>query len=277
MIAEKYLNLLDKLEMYVFSYADNISHFNLNPFDRTIKKENIFDCTKTNSEEFYKLLRQMDAITFGDQGMAMEGWMYFDCSAMPGSIVGFGINVQELPSSLREKLDIPADYKSIVPVSMYIAIPMIGGKWFGHNLSSLKSILGHEFSGLGLLTKAIGISVLNINELYGATQWSSKAVHIHTQLSDMELISSITPVHTHRYSLCYRSVHNESSLKRALNGTASKAHSNPDYEQLTILEDESLKQEEIQYSIEKGDKYIISGRPLIELGKLKYTLLKKTL
>ena len=268
MISEQYLKLLEHLEIYVFSFGENFKFFNNTPLNLKVDEHNYFDCTKTSSKSFYHLLKQMDAITFGDQGMAMEGWMYFDCSAMPGSIVGLGIKQDKLPKILRDKIQIPKDYDGIIPVSMFIAIPMIGDNWFGHNLSSLKSVLGSSYAGLGLLTKVIGVEVMKIKSMFGATQWGSPAIHIHTQLDDMELVTSNTPVHTHENSLCYKSVYSTEKMIRALSGhkRISKVA------EIQLDSDDLTFQIALQKRIEKGEKFHINGRPIQENLKITYPI-----
>lgn len=268
MIAAKFQTLLDKLEPYIFSFGGNFQYFDRSPLSKEVKSENLFDCTKTATESFYNLLRQMDAITFGDQGMAMDGWMYFDCSAMPGAITGFGIQQNALPKSLLEKLKIPSEYKGIIPISMFIAIPMLGESWFGHNLSSLKSELGEEYAGLGLLTKAMGIKILKIKTMYGATQWNSPAIHIHSQLADMELVTAITPVHTHRNSLCYKSIYTNKGIEEALSGKSRKALI--DFKLISGTDFKFFEQ--IQLFLEKDKKVIICGRPETSENETYYPL-----
>jgi hypothetical protein len=268
MISKQYLTLLENLEVYIFSFGENFKHFNNKPLDFIISDCNYFDCTHSSSKDFYNLLTQMDAITFGDQGMAMEGWMYFDCSAMPGSIVGLGIKQENIPDSLKDKIIIPRNYKGIIPVSMFIAIPMVGDNWFGHNLSSLKSLLGPSFSGLGLLTKATGVEVMKIKSMFGATQWGSPAIHIHSQLDDMELITSNTPVHTHENSFCYKSNYTTEKMIKALSGTKRISK-----EFDLMIDDLDLKSQlDLQGKIEKGERFFINSRPIHNNSKVTYSI-----
>ncbi len=263
-------NLLSKLEPFIFTFKNNIPHFNLKPFDRSIS--NIYDCSSTESESFYNLLRNMDKLTFGDQGMAMEGWVYFDCSAMPGAIVGLGLNVKDLDRELIQKLDIPKDYKGLVPLSMFIAIPMVGDSWFGHNLCSLKSELGEDYRGLGILTKAMGIEVMKIKTMYGATQWGSHAINIHSKLAPMQLISSHTPVHTHKNSLAYKSVYSKERTEKVLNGDIDKV----EYDFLISSKDLE-KQKVIQKLIESGDEFFLVGKPDYKENEILYKIIKAPL
>src|SRR5690606_33009592 len=107
-----------------------------------------------------------------------------------------------------------------IPISFYIAIPTVQpGQWFGHNLSSLNNSLPKKYPGLGIMTKALGIKLMQIEVMYGATQWGNPAIHVHSQLAPMEILSSYTPVHTHPNSLCYRSVYPIANLDDESLGT----------------------------------------------------------
>ena len=269
MIAKKYQELFDKLTPFIFSYKDNLEFFDLNALGQTIHSDYHFDPTYNSSLDFYAYLRQMDALTFADQGMCMDGWVYFDCATMPGAIVGFGVKAKELPKKLRQYFKKAKD-DTFIPVSMFIAIPMLGNKWFGHNLSSLKSKLGDEYKGLGLLTKAFGIQVLKINEMYGATQWGSHAINIHSRLADMELITSSTIVHSHKNTLCYRSYYNREKILSAL----AKDEARSRKEDFSISNHDILAQESLQVKIENKEAFTLIGKPIYEDESVYYKVLR---
>ena len=269
MIAKKYTDLLKKLTPFVLSYKENLKSFNLQAFDTAIDEEYCFNALDISSESFYQLLRQTDELTFGDQGMAMDGWMYFDCAAMPGAIVGFGLLAQDIPQDLLQKFKIPKNYSGIIPLSMFIAIPMVGDRWFGHNLSSLGKHLGVEFKGLGLLTKAYGIEVLKIKEMFGATQWGSPAINIHSKLAPMRLRTTVTPIHTHTNTLCYSSIYSMDSLENALSDNQDKS------EECFLIEAcDSKLQDELQLKIQNGEEFTLYGKPIYKDNKIYYKIRK---
>jgi hypothetical protein len=255
MIAKKYQSLLNKLTPFIFTYKENLRHFNLEAMDLKISPEFCFNPTSFKSKTFYHYLKTMDTLTFGDQGMSMDGWVYFDCSTMPGAIVGFGLSASDLPVKLRS-LFLNCEDNTFIPLSMYIAIPMVGNRWFGHNLSSLRSHLGDEFSGLGMLTKAYALQVLKIEEMFGATQWGSPAIHIHSRLADMDLISSLTAVHSHDNTLCYRSFYSKDKIDKALSPFIDERK-----EDFLISSRDSNKLFEIQNSLERGEELSLIGKP----------------
>lgn len=273
MIAKKYQLLLNKLTPFIFTYKDNLKYFNLKALDKDIESKNCFDPTFVSSGTFYSHLRKMDALSFGEQGMSMDGWVYFDCATMPGAIVGFGIPAGELPNKLKQEFFKARnlDPTELVPISMFIAIPMVGGKWFGHNLSSLKSQLGNEYSGLGLLTKAYAVEVLKITEMYGATQWGSAAINIHSKLADMELISSHTLVHSHTNTLCYRSFYKLERILKVLSQSHYDEQKENQYDYDFKVESSDLeRQKELQSHIEQGQEYTLVGKPIYRDSEVSY-------
>ncbi len=264
MIAKKYTSLLDKIEPFIFSNSENRDFMRTNVFGREVS--NFIDCKSTSAEPFFNLLKQMDALAFGDQGMAMEGWVYFDCSAMPGAIVGFGLRAEDLPEELSSKFSIDAHYRGLIPISMFIAIPTMNNFWFGHNLSSLRANLGDDFRGLGLLTKILGIKVLKIEKMYGATQWGSPAINIHSKLAPMLLKSAKTLVHTHNNTLSYFSDY--TNIDAVL---AGKETANEPYDFLVKAGDEKMHLA-LQNRIEQGEELILFDKPMSKDGEVFYKI-----
>lgn len=269
MIAQKYKDILSKAKPYLFCNAKNIEFFNMSPLGVKIEDDLTFDCLNTNSEEFFNLITKMDEISFGDQGMGMDRWVMFDCSAMPGAIFGLALCVSDIDEDLKQKMGISDNYSGYVPVSMYIAIPTIEpGHWFGHNLSSLNTNLKSKLPGLGLLTKAMGLLTLKIDEQYGATQWNSPAINIHAKLAPLKLLSTITPVHTYRNSLAYIASYTDDSIMAVL----SNIDINMPKESFKLSSDDANMLEKMQTNIENGVEYYICGRPVIQSGVSTYPI-----
>jgi hypothetical protein len=264
MIAKKYKHLLDKIEPFIFSNSDNFPFMEKKILNKEVTT--FFDCKSTSSEPFYKLLRTTDRLAFSDQGMAMEGWVYFDCSSMPGAIIGFGIYKEDLPQKLRDEFNIDQSYNGLVPISMFIAIPTMNSFWIAHNLSSLRSRLGDSFSGLGLLTKALGIKVLKITKMYGATQWGSDAIFVHSKLAPMKLLSARTPVHSHINTLAYFSDYSE--IDKIL---SDEQKVDEDYDFLIAAKD-TAGQISLQEKIESGEEHTLIGKPITKVDDIYYKI-----
>jgi hypothetical protein len=272
MIAQKYQKTLSKIKPYIFTFGKNLDSFNLNPFGIPISQELIFDCSKISSASFFDLITKMDAITFGGQGMGMERWVLYDCSAMPGAIFGFAIPASQLNERVKQQMQLDDKHEGYVPISMFIAIPMSRPKhWFGHNLSSLNTQLDNQLPGLGLLTKAFGLKCMRIAHQYGATQWNNPALNIHIKLSALELITVYTPIHTHKHTLTYLAHYTDESLHAVLADqerpyeTSSLILSGKDYEHMQLL----------QTRIEKGERFTLESKGKIVGETTLYNLCHK--
>ncbi len=273
-IHPKYQSILDITEPYLLTFPGNLSHMNLKPFGLEIPNKNIISCIDSTKKDFFNALQMLDKLSFGPVGMPMDKWVFFDCGEMVGAIFGFAIHSDKMDPGILKEYSLPAGYHGLVPVSMYIAIPMAKpGAWFGHNLCSANSFLAehYNFSGLAVLTKALGVKAMNISEAFGATQWESGSLNIHLQLANMEVHSSYTPAHSFEKTMTYRSMYSDEKLLRALDGTARNAEG---FDFLVDVTDENFYIE-MQKKIEAGtEKYTIVGRPVIEDGKT-YLPLKK--
>jgi hypothetical protein len=197
----KYHNLISILEPFIITSPRNQISFN-SVLGIPINKNLIFNPLSTSSTNFINKVYQMDQMTFGTQGMGMDKWVFFDCSAMPGAVFGYAIHSSKLSKKDQQLLSIGNN--EYFPLSMYIAIPTLEkDTWFGHNLSSLNKKLEIDLSGLGLLTKCSALETLRIKKLNGATQWNSPALYIHLKIAEIELLSSFTPIHDKENTLCY--------------------------------------------------------------------------
>ena len=145
-----------ELRPYLVATPDNRAAFDLNPFGLTLQPEHCFDPLRVDSAPFLDLVKRVDEVTFGPEGMPMPRWVFFDGAELPGGIVGFGAPAPTLPEPLLELLGIRRDYAGLVPLSIFIAIPTYEpGVWMAHNLCSLSGLSEQlNLRGLGGLTKA---------------------------------------------------------------------------------------------------------------------------
>lgn len=271
MIANRYNEILNFVEPYLLGNPKVFDNYSLNVFGKEFNSDSLMSCLSTKNYEFFKLVHKLDSLTFGHQGMGMDKWVFFDCSAMPAGIFGFAIPRKLVPDKLLRIFEVPDDYQGLVPITMYMAIPTSDrGRWFGHNLSSLSKFLDQDVRGIGLLTKAFACQVFQIEWCYGATQWGSPALEIHTQLSDMKLKASYLPAHTHQNSLCYVSDYSLENLERALNGERRVSE---DYDFL-IESADLVAQKDLQEKIEAGSEFSICARPIHQDEKIFYPIKK---
>lgn len=264
---KKYQTILSELEPFLLGNPKGFENYDLNVFGKQFKPENLKNCLSAANAEFFGLIHRLDSLTFGHQGMGMDKWVFFDCSAMPAGIFGFGIKKEKLNQDFLEMLAVKEDYEGLVPVSMFMAIPTSDrGRWFGHNLSSLNSFMRHKYPGLGLLTKAFACRAFKIEWCYGATQWGSSALEIHSQLSNMKLKASYLPAHTHPNSLCYLSHYSLENIEGALSGKKREAAS----WDLMLNSKDFPRQKKMQQDIERGLGVEICARPLHEGSDVFY-------
>ncbi len=136
----------------------------------------------------------------------MPRWVFYNGSELPGGIVGFGRRVAQLTPTQRAAMHVPPGYDGLVPLSMFIAIPMLPtGNWMGHNLASLNGVFPKAgLSSLASITKAFGLRVFRTRNCYGATQWRSVALWIHTKFGPLNLVTAYTPAHSDPMTLTYR-------------------------------------------------------------------------
>lgn len=200
--------LLNELVPYLVATPFNLPHLHQQPFG--VAAPVIIDPLRMESEAFLKLLHRLDGLTFGPEGMPMPRWVFFDCAEMPGAIYGLARRANDLWPRAREMFKLPEGYDGLVPLSMYVAIPMHRqGMWFGHNLSSLAPVLEREgatdvdLRGLGSLTKGLALKALGVKQFWGATQWLSKALHIHVKFGPLDLSTAYTPAHSEHETLTY--------------------------------------------------------------------------
>lgn len=149
---------------------------------------------------------QLEWKSFGDKGMAIPRWAFYDCAAMPGFVAGFAGRTSKLPKNILETLNFKTDTEWC-PLSLFIIIPtMHKGEWVAYDLCAINSILPKEqqYYGLGFLTKAFGLWYANVEQCSGMTQWGSPSLKLHSNYGHLEMIGSYAPLHTHARTMTYR-------------------------------------------------------------------------
>ncbi|HMR06684.1 MAG TPA: hypothetical protein PKA88_12930 [Polyangiaceae bacterium] len=267
-LAPRNPRLLAELVPFVVATPENRKHLDLSPFGLSVTPEHVFDPLKTRAAPFLELLRRLDTLTFGPEGMPMPRWVFVDGAELPGGIAGFGCLTKRLSAEARALIAPPDDYAGLVPLSMFIAIPTHQrGTWLGHNLASLApQIPGDKLSGLGGLTKATGLSVYRAARQIGVTQWASRALHIHTRMGPLELLTAWTPAHSEAWSLTYRvELETETLYHLARDPRGKVARPKPE-SHLDSADHEAMQA--LQDRIEAGEHWCIVGAPeVLEPGR----------
>ena len=159
------------------------------PFGKELVFIDVFDYLKAN---FFDMLNQLDGISYGDKSLAMPKWVGLDCALLPSGFVGVGLPHNQCPDEFLQKFVLPPEYKGIVPLSEYCAIPtMQQGHWVGHTLASLV-----QGGGVGFFTKLLGFTVFPITHYTGVAQYTNPSLKVHTKFSPLTLKTAITPSHS---------------------------------------------------------------------------------
>jgi hypothetical protein len=260
--------LLAELELFVLCPPDNRPHLDLSPFGLSIAEDGFLDPLRDASSPFLERLVSLDRGTFGLGEMPMPRFLFFDASALPSGIIGFAKRAHALSKRSREVLQVPADYRGLVPLSMYIAMPMIEpGAFLGHNLASLAERLPDEgLAGLGRLTKAVTLKALRAKVQVGMTQWDSRALHVHTRMGPLDLLTSWTPAHAEPASMTYRAHLDDAALLH-LAGDPDGHVERPKAE-LWIDSDDTAAMKALQERIENGERFRMVAAPsMLEGGR----------
>lgn len=257
----KNLPLLQHLQVFVVATKSNRNHFDLDPFGLKIAPSALFDPLRSSSAPFLDLLSTLDTATFGPVGMPMPKWVFFDCSELPGGVIGLAAPVGAVEADLLSVLQIRPSYTGLVPLSMYIAIPTLeAGTWVGHNLASINAQRRRgQFKGLGSLTKAIALKVFRAQYQLGVTQWSSDALRVHTRMGSLEILTAWTPAHSFPETLTYRSRVTDPSLLHLAGASGSRIPSVPPEQWIDSTDHKAMGL--LQCQIENGHRFQIVGPP----------------
>lgn len=191
------------------------------PLGVPIEPAHIFDPLRRDSAPFLTRLERLDALTFGPEGMPMPRWLFFDGAEMPAGLFGFAKPMEQLSPRARALFQEGEHATGLCPFAMYIAVPMLeAGSFMGHNLASVNRSLPEEgLRGLASATKAVGIAFLRARRVYGATQWRSGALGVHSRFGALELVTAFTPAHSNPHTLTYRFDVTQARLRAAALGT----------------------------------------------------------
>ena len=132
--------------------------------DVAIAPEHRIDPTRTASSPFMDSVQRLDALLYGAQGLTAPRWALYDCAGLPGVVIGYGEPVAALSAEARARLGVPDAHEGLVPVSMMIAIPMLGERrWLVYGLGAARSSAG--VPRLEGLTLALGVPALAAREI----------------------------------------------------------------------------------------------------------------
>jgi len=260
-VQERYRRILESCTPYfVSSPLGAIPHLGDAPLGIAVARQHRYDPHRVESGDFLHALQRLDELTFGPVGMTMPRWVFYDCAEVPGGIFGFGRRADALPDWLRRALDVPPAYDGLVPLSMYVAIPMLApGAWHTYTLCTINEVApGAAPANLGVLTEAAGVSIFQVGCAYGATQWRSPKLEVHCRFGPLELLTAWTPAHSDPATATFRYPVGRERIDAALARDAILPSSSPGMEWIDCDDPEALQA--LQRRLEAGEKLeLLSG------------------
>ncbi|MFO0591662.1 MAG: hypothetical protein U0441_29215, partial [Polyangiaceae bacterium] len=141
---------------------------------------------------FMDAIQRLDVVLYGARDLTAPRWALYDCAGLPGAVIGFARGASSLSEEERALLAVPADHAGIVPISMMIATPMLGGRrWLVYTIGAAP--LGVE--ALEEQTLALGLAMLNAVEITATVQWDSKELSTFASLAPLRVRAAWLPVH----------------------------------------------------------------------------------
>lgn len=270
MMRTKNDSLFTDLQTYVVATPANATELDRSPFG--VPVDIIIDPLRVDAGPFLDRLYRLDVLCFGPEGMPMDKWVSFDCAQLPGFTYGFCLPVAALDAREREAFELADDAQGMVPVSVYIAIPMFeDGAWFGHNLASLnRAFPWRGLHHLASITKAMALKAFRTERFIGATQWTSKALYIHTRFGPLALDTAYTPTHSTAETLTYSFDVTDETLRAAMGDPTVKLdRPAPDFE-LDARDADGMRR--LQRAIEGGERYLLVDKPRVIDGRVKHPI-----
>lgn len=147
-----------------------------------------------NSAAFGKILNYTNQLAFGgDTNMGMPLWVLLDCGILSSAVIGFGVPYEEADEELKQLLQVPDDYRGLLPVSEYCACPTLEpGCVSGFSLQS--QVTG---KGIATRTKALAMLLYGANKQVGVTQFDNAAIRVHSRFGPMRITVHRPSLHTH--------------------------------------------------------------------------------
>jgi hypothetical protein len=241
----------------------------LRPLGVQFSPRNVLDPHDLGTAPFLNLVQRLDELAYGPRGMSMPRWVFYDCAEMVGGLFGLGRQAATLPDWARAALGVDRGYSGLVPVSLFVLVPMlVPGAFLGYTLCSANQVApGVAPAGLRLLTAAMGMRVFPVRTLYATTQWRSPTLAIHARFAPLDLLTAYTPAHTLPATLTFRFEASDDRIAAALAGgesrTPAEAAAGAPGPRLLDADDEE-EMREIQAEIEAGARWSVVGPPVRE-------------
>ena len=261
MVAMSFSPLVDRTKPYLVATDMVLPKLNLSPSGVIVPKEFCFNPQERGNAPFLKMLRRLDELTFAPLGMPMPEWVFYDCAVMPGAVFGVSVDSADLEPWVRAVMQVEPDYQGPIPVSMFIAIPMLEpGSWFVYTLCDINGVApGAGPSGIRQFTFGLGLDVFPMKRLYGTLQWRSTTVREVVRLGALELVTAYTPAHSYRRTFTYRVDLDVAKRKQVLSDEPDEGGV-PVASHLLDVDNEDMLRK-LQKELEAGVRWEIVGAP----------------
>lgn len=253
-----YERILSGYQPYLVARPPVLEAIDRAPLGIQIPSTNLFDPQHTDGRTFINLVKKLDALTFGPMGLTMPDWVFYDCAVMPGAVFGFACPVETVDPWVRRVLEVPDDHTGLVPVSVFIAIPMAHREaTLVYTLCSVNQAApGSAPEGLWRLTLAAGTAALGREEIVATVQWRSPRLGLFSGLGPLELLTAWTPAHDNPTTCTFRCTVDEEARGRLLRADIRDV---VDVQRYLDADDQSAMRQ-LQGEIESG-LYVAIGGP----------------
>lgn len=161
----------------------------------------LLDPLREDAAAFVAVLHRFDGLVYQPRGLVLPRWGLFDCAMVPGLVCGLARRAAELGPNVRQTLQL--DGEDWVPISSYIALPMLDGAWLGHSLACLSELIPGE-TDRRRQTLELALELLRPAALVGTSQWNSTKLPILTSFAPLEVLSAWIEAHDQPGTLVYR-------------------------------------------------------------------------
>lgn len=270
-----YRRILDGCEPYVIARRPVMADLDLAPLGVPVPAANVLDPQRVDNGPFLKLAETLDELTYGPIALRMPSWVFYDCALMTGAVFGFARRVGALAPWVRKTLRVPDGYDGLVPMSMFIPIPMAHrGAHLAFTLCSINQVApGAAPEGLWRLTLAAGTAATRTTSLVVTAQWRSAQLGLFTSLGPLELVTAWTPAHDIAATATVRVHVDDDARARLLRGAQLPT---PPAARYLDADDEGAMQA-LQAELETGLAVWVAGPPEIRGAETRVPLVEHRL
>jgi len=264
-----YRRILEGYEPYLIARSPVQADLDRSPLGIPIPERNVLDPQAVANGPFLKLAEKLDDLTYGPVALRMPSWVFYDCGLMTGAVFGFARRATAMPTWVRNTLGVPDGYDGLVPISMFVAIPMAHRKaQLVFTLCSINQVApGAAPEGLWRLTLAAGTAALRMDIMVGTAQWRGAHIGLFTSLGPLKLMTAWTPAHDIAATATFYVVTDDDARARLVHGGAVTP-----WADRYLDADDPEQMQALQRQIEAGLEVWVVGPPEIRGAETRIPL-----